>query len=329
MKTEAIIFPEPDRIEYGPVEVADPEPGDVVVRTTHTVLSTGTDTRTLHGGQSPDFPLVPSYSSVGVVEETAGDTGAIEPGDLVFAGTPKELIGINRCWGAQVRHCVKPAASVVRLDDQRPAEEYVFAKVAAIALHGVRRSLSLPGDRVAVIGQGLIGQLHARIQAGRGCHVVTSDILPWRLERSVAGGAMRTVNAREEDVEAVVHAMWPDGAQVAVEASARQQGLDLCAELLRTRQWNSDDRMPVLVIQASFMGRVEVDCLTLFGKEYLLLNTRDTDMRDLYGAAQMIRTGALDVSDMVTLRARPQDARQAFDELLQHPDRHFTCLFDW
>jgi 2-desacetyl-2-hydroxyethyl bacteriochlorophyllide A dehydrogenase len=329
MKTEGIIFPEADKVDYGPVEVADPEPGDVVVRTTHTVLSTGTDTRTLHGGQSPNFPLVPSYSSVGIVEEAVGDTGDIDEGDLVFAGAPKALTGITKCWGAQIRHCVKSAASVVPLDDERPAEEYVFTKVAAIALHGVRRSLSLPGDRVVVIGQGLIGQLHARIQAARGCHVVASDILPWRLERSEAGGVMRAINAREEDVEAVVNEMWPDGAQVAVEASARQEGLDLCAELLRTRRWNSDDRMPVLVIQASFMGQIELNCRTLFGKEYLLLNTRDTDPRDLYGAAQMIRTGALDVSDMITLRAEPEYAEQAIKELLEHPDEHFTCVFDW
>ncbi len=329
MKTEAIIFPEPNVVDYGPVEVADPEPGDVVVRTTHTVLSTGTDTRTLRGGQSPEFPLVPGYSSVGVVEEALGETGSVREGDLVFAGAPKALIGITKCWGAQVRHCVKPASGVQRLDERRPPEEYAFLKVVGIALHGVRRSLSLPGDRVVVIGQGLIGQLHARIQAARGCRVVASDILPWRLERSVAGGVERAVNAREEDVEAAVRQMWPDGAQVAVEASARQEGLDLCAELLRERRWNSDDRMPVLVIQASFMGRIELNCRTLFGKEYLLLNTRDTDPRDHEGAARMIGAGALDVSDLITLRARPRDAARAFEEMLEHPERHFTCVFDW
>jgi len=154
MKTQAIIFPEPNKITFGEVEVPDPEPGDVVVRTTHTLLSTGTDTRTLRGGQSPDFPLVPSYSALGVVEETHGDCGRVREGDLVFHGTPKALIGINRCWGAQVARAVRPAAGLVPLDERRSPEEYAFTKVAAIALHGVRRSMSRPGDSVLVLGQG-------------------------------------------------------------------------------------------------------------------------------------------------------------------------------
>ncbi len=329
MKTEGIIFPEPKRVSFGEVEVADPEPGDAVVRVLRTVLSTGTDMRTLRGGQTSEFPLVPSYSSVGRVERVVGTSERVREGDLVFAGGPKELIGVNKCWGAQVRRCVKWADSLVLLDERRPLEEYVFTKVAAIALHGVRRSLSEPGDRVVVVGQGLIGQLHARIQLAFGRRVIVSDILPGRLEHSEAAGVLRAVNAAEEDVASVLRAAWPDGADVAVEASARQEGLDLCAELLRGRQWNSDDRMPVLVIQSSFLGRIEVDCRLLFSKEHLLLNPRDTDGRDLVGAAGMIGSRALPIADLVTMKADPKDAADAFCELQDNPDRHFTCVFDW
>ena len=86
MKTNAIIFPAPNKITFGEVEMPDPVDGDVVVRTLVTALSTGTDTRTLRGGQTPDFPLVPSYSALGVVEEVHGDCGVLREGDLVFSG---------------------------------------------------------------------------------------------------------------------------------------------------------------------------------------------------------------------------------------------------
>jgi len=329
MKTEAIIFPEPNCVTFGEVEVADPGPGDAVVRTLATVLSTGTDTRTLRGGQTPDFPLVPSYSGVGVVEEVYGDGGRVRKGDLVFSGAPKGLVGITKCWGAQIARCVKPASQLVPLDDRRAPEEYVFSKVAAIALHGVRRSLSEPGDGVLVVGQGLIGLLHARIQAAFGRQVVAVDILPWRLSLSEAGGVTRAVNAKEQDVAAVVRSVWPEGPQVAVEASARQEGIDLCAELLRQRNWNSDDRMPMLLLQASYMGPIQLDARQLFAKEFVVINTRDTDPRDLVGAAGMIGAGALRVDDLITLKARPQDAPDAFRELLDHPDKHLTVVFQW
>jgi len=330
MKTQAIIFSEPGTVTFGDAEVADPEPGDAVVRTVATVVSTGTDTRVLRGGpEAKGYPLVPGYSSVGVVERIVGDTGEIRKGDLVFAGSPKKLIGIGQVWGAQVGHCVRPASTLVRLDDRRSPAEYGFAKVAAIAMHGVRRSGSLPGDPVVVIGQGLIGQLHARIQAALGRLVVAADLLPWRLKRSAAGGVMRTVNAAEEDVVSVVKDMWPDGVPVAVEASARQEGVDVCVELLRQRPWNVDERLSVLLLQGTYTEPLRIDAMALFMKEYVLLNSRDNDHRDLVAAARMIGRGTLRVDDLITLRPLPQNATDAFAELLEHPERNLTIVFDW
>ncbi len=329
MKTNAIIFPEPNKITFGEVELPEPAEGDVVVRTLVTLLSTGTDTRTLRGGQVPDFPLVPSYSALGVVEATHGDCGRVHEGDLVFSGAPKGLVGITRCWGAQVARCVRSAAGLWPLDDRVTPEEYAFTKVAAIALHGVRRCDCLPGDGVLVVGQGLIGQLHARIQAAFGRQVVVADLFPWRLERSLAGGVMRAVNPKEEDLAAVVHEVWPDGPQVAVEATARQEGIDLCAELVRGRAWNSDDRMPMLMLQATYPGRVSFDARAFFMKEFVAISTRDTDPRDLVGAACMIGAGALRVDDLITLKAPPQEAAATFEELLAHPEHHMTALFMW
>jgi 2-desacetyl-2-hydroxyethyl bacteriochlorophyllide A dehydrogenase len=329
MKTDAIIFPEPNKVTFGEVEMPDPVAGDVVVRTRLTMLSTGSDTRTLRGGQVPDFPLVPSYSALGVVEEVHGDCGRVREGDLVFSGSPKDLIGITRCWGAQVARCVRPAAGLVPLDERVSPEEYAFTKVAAIALHGVRRSMSQPGESVLVLGQGLIGQLHARIQVAFGRQVVAADIVPWRLERSLAGGVARIINAKEQDVAAAVREVWPEGPQVAVEATARQEGIDLCVKLLRGRSWGGDDRMPVLILQATYPGRIQFDARTCFMKEFITISTRDTDPRDMVGAACMIGAGGLRVDDLITLKARAQEAAAAFDELLSHPERHLTCVFDW
>ncbi len=330
MKTRAIIFAGPGKVTFGNVEVADPDPGDAVVRTVVTVVSTGTDTRVLRGGpEAKGYPLVPGYSSVGVVERVAREARGVREGDLVFAGSPKGLIGVGQVWGAQVGHCVRPASTLVRLDERRSPAEYGFAKVAAIALHGVRRSGSIPGDPVVVIGQGLIGQLHARIQAALGRLVVVADLLPWRLERSAAGGAIRTVNAAQEDVVAAVREMWPDGVPAAVEASARQEGIDVCVELLRQRPWNADERLSVLLLQGTYVEPVRIDAMKLFMKEYVLLNSRDNDHRDLVGAARMIGAGTLRVDDLITLRSRPQDAADAFAELLGHPERNLTIVFDW
>ncbi len=330
MRAEAIIFPEANEVTYGPVELLEPEPGEALIKTLVTVVSTGTDTRTLRGKQTGGkFPLVPGYSSLGVVEEVRGEAAGVQPGDLVFAGGGKGFADVNRCWGAQCSYVVAPAGGLLPLDERRSPGEYGFCKVAAIALHGVRRSFSEPADRVLVIGLGLIGQLHARIQAAMGRRVIAADILPRRIERAVAAGALRGVNAAEEDLAGVVAGLWPGGPQVAVEATARQEGLDQCMALLRRRAWGGDDRMPVLVVQSSFVGRISFEYDAAFGAECLIVPTRDTDPRDLRGAAQMIGAGSLRVDDLITLRANPHDAPAAFKELLEHPEKHLTIVFEW
>ncbi len=330
MKTKAIVFPEANRVAFREVELCDPQPGDAVVRTLTTLVSTGTDTRTLRGKQAGGkFPLVPGYSAVGMVEEVLGDSDHLSPGDIVWSASPRELIGINNCWGAQMATCVRAADSFQLLDQRRSPVEYAFTKVTAIALHGVRRSAARPNDPVAVVGQGLIGQLHARIQVLMGKDVIVSDVLPWRLERSEAGGVARTVNAAEEDLSEVVRQCWPDGAQVAVEASARQEGLDQCVELLRQPAWGSDEPMPVLVIQSSFPGDIAFGYGAIFSKEVMIVPPRDCVRRDMVAAARMIGDGVVRVDDLVTMRRTPEEAPEAFEELLNHPERHFTCVFEW
>ena len=330
MRTEAIIFPEAGRTVFGTVELPEMEPGDLLVRTTAGLVSTGTETRVLAGKQDgAEFPLVPGYCSVGVVERTSGETGGLAAGDFVEYGQPRALVGCSKVWGGHARHAVVTAGVVRRLDGRRSPAEYAFCKVAAVALHGVRRTLAEPGDAVLVVGQGLIGQLHARVQAAFGRQVAAVDVLPWRLERSLAGGAMRAINAREEDVASAVRDLWPEGPQVAVEATARPEGLRLCEELLRSRARDDMDRMPVLAVQSTFTGRIEVDADPFFKKEYELVSPRSVDPRDQTAALSMIATGALPVADLITLRADPRNAADAYAELLSHPERHVTCVFEW
>jgi len=329
MRTEAIVFTEADSIACRSVETPDLQPGQALVRALVNHVSTGTETRILRGGQpGAEFPCVPGYSAVGVVEDVC-ETEACAKGDLVFVPYALSPVGLHGAWGTHAGHMVVPAESLLRLDERRTPAEYAFSNVAAVALHGVRRTFSRADDTAVVVGQGLIGLLHSRIQVAMGRRVIGVDVLPWRLERSLAGGVLKAVDAREGDVESAVKEIWARGVQVAVEASGRQEGLNTCAAVLRSRGRGPDDRMPVLLVQSSIMGRVTLDARQAFVKDYMLVNSRSTDPCDLPGAIRMIGSGALPVQDLITLRARPQDAADAYRELLEHPECHMTCIFDW
>jgi predicted dehydrogenase/threonine dehydrogenase-like Zn-dependent dehydrogenase len=68
--------------------------------------------------------------------------------------------------------------------------EGAFATLGAIALQGVRRSASTIGDRVVVLGLGLLGQLTAQILRASGCVVIGVDVREDRVRRAEALGAL-------------------------------------------------------------------------------------------------------------------------------------------
>ena len=64
-----------------------------------------------------------------------------------------------------------PATLCVPVPDGVGLDEAAFATVGAVALQGVRQSGATLGDRVAVIGLGLLGQLTVQLLRAAGCEV--------------------------------------------------------------------------------------------------------------------------------------------------------------
>ena len=75
-------------------------------------------------------------------------------------------------------------------------EQGAFATVGSIALHGVRQADVRLGERVAVIGLGLVGQLAGQLLRAAGCTVVGIDLSEELVRARTGGGAGRARDAR-------------------------------------------------------------------------------------------------------------------------------------
>ena len=80
-----------------------------------------------------------------------------------------------------------PGNLCVPLPDAVDFEAGAFAAVASVAMHGVRQADVRIGERVAVIGLGLVGQLTGQILRAAGCHVVGDR--PRRVTRGQGTGS--------------------------------------------------------------------------------------------------------------------------------------------
>jgi threonine dehydrogenase-like Zn-dependent dehydrogenase len=116
-----------------------------------------------------DQPSALGYSSAGVVMEVGARVADLRPGDRVSCA--------GGCYAVHAELNYVPVNLCARLPESVLFEAGAFAGVGSIALHGVRQAEARIGERAAVIGLGLVGQLTCRILAAAGCNVVGVDVV--------------------------------------------------------------------------------------------------------------------------------------------------------
>lgn len=203
-----------------------PEPGDgeVRVRTLFTGVSRGTESLVFKGAvppsehrrmrapfQSGDFPapVKYGYSAVGVVEK--GPPGL--SGKTVF------------CLHPHQDRFVVPVDAVTPLPDDVPPGRAVLAANMETAVNGIWDSGIGAGDRVAVVGGGVVGCLVAWL-AGRipGTSVTLIDRIQERCSLAgTLGVGFSEPDAAEGECDRVIHASGSDAGLVrALELAGNQ-----------------------------------------------------------------------------------------------------------
>ena len=201
-------------------ETALPRPSDtdVVVRTRYSAISRGTESLVFAGRvpeaerqrmrapfQEGEFPGPVKYGYCSVGEAESGPAHLV--GQTVFCLYPH-----------QERYVV-PASAVQVVPSTVPAARAVLAANMETALNGVWDAQVQPGDRVAVIGAGVVGSLVAWL-AGRipGTSVCLVDINPARAELAAALGVSFALPAHAPtECDVVIHASGaPDGLRLAL-----------------------------------------------------------------------------------------------------------------
>lgn len=190
MATNRLVFPAGSTVELRGFAPPQPGPGEVLIRTRSSLISTGTEGIVFarrfdpgtHWDQWVKYPFFPGYASVGVIE-------------AVGSGVPGDRIGQRvACRGGHASHHVRPAKDAFPVPDALPDDHALWFALAKIAFMGARAAELRIGDSVAVIGAGPVGQMALRwVRALGARHLVVIDSDQARLEHARNGGATATV----------------------------------------------------------------------------------------------------------------------------------------
>src|SRR5687767_722931 len=225
------------RMELQEVPIPTAPPGGVLVRTTHSVISVGTekmkveqakmnllqkararpdqvrkalDTARNLGWRSAlekvrnrlESPTPLGYSAAGVVAQVDSANTRFRAGDRVA------------CAGAECAFHAEYLAVPDHLVALVPAEveswQAAYTTLCSIGLQAVRQTEPALGDRVLVMGQGLVGLLVTALLKASGARVMAVDVQEWKRPYCEAMGAEKVVISSRANIADEVRA-WTEG----------------------------------------------------------------------------------------------------------------------
>jgi predicted dehydrogenase/threonine dehydrogenase-like Zn-dependent dehydrogenase len=348
------------RMELQDVPEPVAPPGGILVRLTHSVISVGTEKMKVEQAKMsllrkararPDhvkkvldsartlgwraalekvrnrleMPTPLGYSAAGVVVGVDESNTRFRIGDRVAIG------GAECAFHAEV--VAVPEMLAAKVPEGVENWQAAYTTIASIALQAVRQLEPELGDRVLVMGQGLVGLLVTAFLRASGARVMAVDVASSRKAFAERMGAEEVVILGEHDLHQRVRA-WTDGFGVdsAVLATAVSTNTPTEQVLQSLR-----DRGRVVVV-----GKTKVDLPWeyAFGKEIELRFSRSygpgrydaeyewgssdypigyvrwTEQRNFEACLHAMKTGSLDLQAITTRRVPFRDALAIYNQLI-------------
>ncbi|MCD8096661.1 MAG: bi-domain-containing oxidoreductase [Lachnospiraceae bacterium] len=270
-------------------------------------------------------PMPMGYSGVGRVIACGRGVTEVQAGDLVAMVGTAYHCEINRVSRTMLTKLPE------ELTDYRQA---AFCALGGIALEGIHQAEVVPGETVAVIGLGLVGQIVCRILNAYGCDVIGYDVV----DKSMDGTRLLAFIDSNDDGAADMTKSLTRGRgvdKVIITAAADSNApMDLAAAIARDRgiicmigvtQMNIDRRpyyereLTFKIARSYGAGRYD-STYEEQGIDYPIGYVRFTEGRNIEEFMRLLAQKRVDVSDLITHEIPFEDAARAYEMITKNPD---------
>jgi predicted dehydrogenase/threonine dehydrogenase-like Zn-dependent dehydrogenase len=348
------------RLELQDVPLPSAPPGGILVRLTHSVISVGTekmkveqarmnllqkararpdqlrkvlDTARTLGWRAAmekvrnrlEIPSPLGYSAAGVV-------AAVDPANTRFRVGDRVAIGGAEC-AFHAEYAAVPDMLAAPVPEGVENWQAAYTTITSIALQAVRQLQPTLGERVLVVGQGLVGLLVTAFLRASGARVMALDLAAARRPLAQAMGAERIVIAGQQDLRQEVRA-WTEGygidAAVLAASASTNAPTEQALEVLRDRgrlcvvgktkvdlpwEYAFGKEIEVRFSRSYGPGRYD-PAYEWAGADYPVGYVRWTEQRNFEACLQLMRSGDLDLAALTTRRAPFTQALQVYQHLM-------------
>jgi predicted dehydrogenase/threonine dehydrogenase-like Zn-dependent dehydrogenase len=295
-------------------------------------------TKALIQNKLGDFNPI-GYSCSGVVIEVDDEALGLKPGQRVSC--------MGTGFANHAEYVVIPKNLAVPIPESVCLKEASFGALACIAMQGIRRLELSPGERVAIVGLGLIGQIALRLAAIMGYQAFGFDIDEHRVNHAKKYSKAKLVlnSAVSDPLSAVMGATAGVGADgVVICASGKvdsiiNQAFTLCRRrgrisvvgdiglgLERAKMYAKE--LEVRLSCSYGVGRYD-PLYELEGQDYPLPYVRWTERRNLEYFIELLADKRLSIGDLLTEKFEVESTKQAYGLIKSGDSNVYGVLLDY
>lgn len=319
--------------DYRVAEVEEPTAGtgEVLVRVAFAGIC-GSDMHIIHGDNAfVRFPRITGHEFAGVIDAVGegvtdvavGDHVCVDP--VISCGTcypcrinrpnvcsALEVIGVHRNGGFEEFVSV-PVANVHKLPEHIGLDAAALVEPYTIAANVLDRMQPHPGDRLLILGAGVIGMTILQMARALGIEeIIVTDVINERLTAAKELGATHVLNGREQEVEKEVLALTQgEGVPLIADAACVPA---LLPQMLRLASPAGRIGLLGFSVQPSELVQLEV-----IKKELTLVGSRLSN-RKFPEVLKLMENGRLDPLALVSHRLPLSDMPNAIDMLDHRPE---------
>ena len=293
-------------------EPEGPTGNEVKTETIYSGITNGTERNQLIGGNyAPKDEQLPTggggYQNVGRVIEVGPDVSELQVGDVLYMSA------------AHSEYIVMAEDDLlIKLPDSIDRTEAALFGMTSVAMRTCRNTELKMGERVLIVGAGIIGQVAAQIAAVMGARPTLCDINPNRLDLAREIGAAETVL----DVSG-------DGWEKGVADGTFDAVIDFAGVPGMEDQLISAVRRRGRVIFIAGRGKVTYTFNLGQGQEIQLKQNSHFDRDDLENLCRLVDRGLVKIAPLIRDVVPVSEAKRIYDTLRDNPTELLGTVFVW
>ena len=270
-------------------------------------------------------PKALGYSCSGYVVESRDFDRRFKPGERVACA--------GQDYASHAEIISVPQNLAVKIPDNVSFEEAAFTTIGAIALQGVRQADPKIGEKICVIGLGLIGQVAFQILKANGCSVCGIDISNFAIEKAKELNIDKAANRTDENLYRILDEFTGGSGfdKVMITASTRDNDpLLLATEILRKKGAVivvGDIKMDIPREPHFYKKELELKISTSYGPgrydplyeeagiDYPYPYVRFTENRNMLNFLELVSEGKVRLKPLITHIFDFSDSLKAYDTL--------------